>query len=771
MQSLVISLLIVGIIIGFCVWRNNQTRKNALHGELNRELKALDDSMSEPEANQVDVEADGEGLLIKAILEQKDVVVDWLLEKGVSPNTRDENDVPALFLAVKCNSLNIVKKLIRAGADVNAMDRQGNTALFCVKSVNVCRKLINAGTVVTALNQDNQTPLFFPEVYLENDNLIAELVKQGIDPNHKDNFGKNALFYAKSADSIEELTKVGVDPNYVDSDGKTPIFYVHNRKLALALIQNGANLVLTDHQGKGIPILKQLRKTLDCPEYRDLPNVRKLLDLNRDLSIAVTQQNVSRVKELLVLGADPNCFDPDCSNAVVKKNMMTLAIERSALEIIQLLANAGASVHELNMGVSPLMRAACDGKPECFEMLLNLGANPKDNREFSFPEFCKNFNSFSAKYYNIILKKLLDCGVKRTKEVWEAAFNKGNQALIDILLNYSPEPSKDCFGLAVKYKNKQAWMWQIEHGIPFNEYMIELAIEIDNNEFLKYAIENAFHIIDSSILRIAIEKNNVDFLKQAVEKGAEIDTLCLDKALSCNNSSCAMVILDSGVIPNATHIRMAVLNNMFSVFQRMLPLVPERDNKLLEDVCLEGNLSAIKLLVESGWMLSHACLVNAVKNGNSECAKYIIDHDIKPDRALLDLALRQNNPKAAEMLINCGIKTTAADLTAALNDNRTAIAEMLIRHGADLDHSHLRLAVEKKNTKCVSALLNKGVEPDCVDLYTCIDNEDVQSARAILKSDKLYSYNIADALDYAEEYSECKGIKRLLRKYDETGEI
>ncbi len=761
-------ILIMIIITGIFFWASRKVRKDALEGDIKRELKALGYSKIEPEANQVDVEADGEVLLIKAILEQKEEVVDWLLKKGVSPNTRDSDGVPALSLAAKCNSINMVKKLIRAGADVNAMDKQGNTALFCVISAKVCQELIKAGAVVSACNQDNQTPLFFSVIYFENDKLSAECVKQGLDPNHRDNFGKNALFYANiaySAYSIEKLIQMGVDPNCIDSDGKTPIFYVQNKKLALSLIRNGAKLILTDHHEKGIPILEQLRKTLNSYEYNTLPNVREWLDLNRDLAKAITNQKVNDVKKLLKLGADPN----SCEESE-NKNMMTLAIQNDAPEIIQLLVDAGASIHQTNLGISPLMRSAQDGMLECFELLMNLGANPDNDKSFSFELILNSVKTWKIKQYLEIIKKILNCGVKRTKEVWKTAIENGNTEVIDTLLNCCPEISGACLEMAVQNNNRHVWMWQVENGFKINSSIVSIAVRNHNYAFLRYAVEKGF-VIDGFIVSIMIEYDNIECLKYAVENGAVIDISCLDKALSHNATLCALFILEQGVIPDASHVRMAVRNNMTSVLQRILPVVKGQNDVLLEDLCLEGKYNILKMLVESGWKLSHACLVNAVKNGHVECIQYIIEQGVKPDRSMLDLALNLNNPQSAQLIMKYGVEPTEADLCLALNNGSSKFVKLIINHGVIPEHKHLDIALENKNTKCVNILLKNGVEPYGADLYTCINNEDIQSAREILKSDKLYSYDITDALEYAEKYSECKGIKRLLRRYDESGEI
>lgn len=65
---------------------------------------------------------------------------------------------------------------------------------------------------------------------------VKWLLKRGVDPNQPDATGRNALFYASTAEQVQELFKGGMDPLLGDADGKTPVeHWLDNNNLDFAL--------------------------------------------------------------------------------------------------------------------------------------------------------------------------------------------------------------------------------------------------------------------------------------------------------------------------------------------------------------------------------------------------------------------------------------------------------------------------------------------------------------------------------------------------------
>ncbi|VDP88098.1 unnamed protein product [Echinostoma caproni] len=100
----------------------------------------------------------------------------------------------------------IVRMLLEAGCQVDALDAKGNTALHHAamsgRVVNV-QMLLNAGAAIDACNENNWTPLL-NAVYWNHAKVASVLIARGADPLIKNKDGRNALHElcrSKSRDS------------------------------------------------------------------------------------------------------------------------------------------------------------------------------------------------------------------------------------------------------------------------------------------------------------------------------------------------------------------------------------------------------------------------------------------------------------------------------------------------------------------------------------------------------------------------------------------
>jgi ankyrin repeat protein len=121
-----------------------------------------------------------------------------------------------------------IRKSLEAGADVNAKDSEHNEAalLLAVRHANaeIVRLLIDEGADVEARNDEGRTALFFAQVGSETfDHLLA----CGADIHAQDYEGNTILMRAvyKSASlaEVDELLRLGIEPMIRNSAGESAL--------------------------------------------------------------------------------------------------------------------------------------------------------------------------------------------------------------------------------------------------------------------------------------------------------------------------------------------------------------------------------------------------------------------------------------------------------------------------------------------------------------------------------------------------------------------
>ena len=143
-------------------------------------------------------------------------VVQVLLDAGARLE-RDALYVPALLCKVA-----VLQLLIDAGADPNAVNSDGDTALHkaagCVlpNAAEVVLVLLNAGADPNAVNSDGETPL----------HQAAECQWFG------------------SAEAVLVLLNAGADPNAINSDGETPLDWAIR---STAVVERAASIFADDY--------------------------------------------------------------------------------------------------------------------------------------------------------------------------------------------------------------------------------------------------------------------------------------------------------------------------------------------------------------------------------------------------------------------------------------------------------------------------------------------------------------------------------------------
>ena len=143
--------------------------------------------------------------------------VERLLKTGANSNAVDAEGTPVLMLATLFGSADTVKRLLESGADPNRVGVGGTTALmWAIPNLEKVTLLLAHGAGVNARSETERTPFLVAASYPRTVALIQLLLAKGAELRAQDRAGATALTLAvRSADVdvVRFLVEKGLDPN------------------------------------------------------------------------------------------------------------------------------------------------------------------------------------------------------------------------------------------------------------------------------------------------------------------------------------------------------------------------------------------------------------------------------------------------------------------------------------------------------------------------------------------------------------------------------
>jgi ankyrin repeat protein len=308
-----------------------------------------------------------------------------LLDGGADANARDADRNTPLILAALYAGPDCVELLLKKGADPNAANAAGATALVrAATDADKARLLVAAGAKVDARTALGNTPLILAARQHGNAATVRLLLERGADPRGRNAGGAGPIVAAAASGDVESarlLLDHGADPNDYPEPGAVP----------------------------GDPFRPGGRTALMWAAYRnDLPMLRLLLERGADpnkstpfgspLSHACWHDSTEAARLLLERGARADARDPiadftplhwAASSESPKPDLVNLLLAHGADPNA-----AGGDPIDAFMAVpqTPLMLAARRGDTPIVRALLAAGATgapatpPAVSRPRALPE-------------------------------------------------------------------------------------------------------------------------------------------------------------------------------------------------------------------------------------------------------------------------------------------------------------------------------------------------------------------------------------------------
>ena len=148
---------------------------------------------------------------------------------------------PLFYHIMEKSSPEIIFLLIEKGADINAKNNKGETALFYAQNPEIIKTLIEKGLDINAQNNEGNTPLHtvIQKAGGLNQYVVKFLLESGANPNIQNNRGETPLHLAARdflwIETVDLFIKKGADKSIKDNNGKTAADYVRNPNLKTLL--------------------------------------------------------------------------------------------------------------------------------------------------------------------------------------------------------------------------------------------------------------------------------------------------------------------------------------------------------------------------------------------------------------------------------------------------------------------------------------------------------------------------------------------------------
>ncbi|MBR4592548.1 MAG: ankyrin repeat domain-containing protein [Elusimicrobiaceae bacterium] len=184
-----------------------------------------------------------------------------LLDGGANANYRNPtNGLCALATAAAEGNPEMIKLLVKNGkADINLPDLEGRTPIFYAVENNrpeALQLLLSAGANPNAQDNSGATALMRASAKNYTDCINLLLRQKNTDVNVADNLGRSALMYsvyATDAATAQKLMAAKADLNAADVTGTTPLMSAikaQNDRAAVLFIQQGADLTAVNKAGE-----------------------------------------------------------------------------------------------------------------------------------------------------------------------------------------------------------------------------------------------------------------------------------------------------------------------------------------------------------------------------------------------------------------------------------------------------------------------------------------------------------------------------------------
>ena len=371
-------------------------------------------------------------------------LISCVLDNCMDIDKKDSQGDSYLHHVVARNNSAFVELLLNRGADVNVINNNGLTPLYCVQTYAVAKLLLEHNANMEVKKHNGATPLF----YLAEKGLyevVELLVQQGANTKNISNTGNTILHNAVLGGKkvlVQLLCQKGNHSSAPNKIGRTPLHFA-SRKGFLGITQTllswGANIEAFDYNGA------------------------------TPLHTAASYDNLSVVKYLIAMGASTETtsyhgFTP-----------FMIACRDGAEECVKFfIESRNYDVNEQDLyGTTPLHLSSSRAVSR---MLLNAGANIEAHDDYDRTPLCSAVKNGYEEVVEFLLLKGADVSVNTDNLSSGPLFSALDSVeILEVLIKYGinlktrdRHQGRNILHLAATYGKKCIIQKLLEHNFPIN---------------------------------------------------------------------------------------------------------------------------------------------------------------------------------------------------------------------------------------------------------------------------------------------------------------
>ncbi|KAG1692623.1 Ankyrin repeat domain-containing protein 50 [Nymphon striatum] len=560
-------------------------------------------------------------LLHCATYESNCELIEALILRGADVEVIDRNGQTALNLASRQGDVSIVTILLNSGkANPDQADNEGWTPLRSAAwggNTKVVEALLEHGAQVENADSDGRTALR-AAAWGGHDDIVTKLLEHNAVVNNVDNEGRTALIaaaYMGHAEIVEHLLNNEAEINHEDADGRTalsvaalcaPASEGHSSVVNL-LLERGSEVDHKDHDGM-TPLLVAAfeghREVCELLLESDA-DVDHSDNNNRTSLLAAASMGHSEVVSLLLFwGAAVDSIDSE------GRTVLSVAAAQGNTEVVRQLLDRGLDeMHRDNAGWTPLHYSAFEGHKEVCELLIEAGARVCEvDNEGKIALILAAQEGHSA-----VIKTLIDGGCPVDlrshdgKTALRVAALEDHRDTVHLLL---------CSGADINYKDADGrstlYLLALNCQESMTAFLLENGADVDSRDMegrtplhvtswqghskivelllIHGASVNAVDNDQRTALQSAAWQGHTDIVKLLLEQGANVDH-------TCNQGATALCI--------------AAQEGHYDVVQILLEFGANPDHAdqfnrtAMRVACKNGHSDVVKLLEEFGGIQSN----------------------------------------------------------------------------------------------------------------------------------------------------------------------